>query len=217
MDIKINDKNFTAQRVFCIGRNYVAHAHELGNDVPDEPIIFAKPATALTPHTIKTIPYPAFGKNLHYETELVVLIGKEGIPSDEQDALNYVAGLAVGFDLTMRDVQDKLRAEGLSWEISKGFDFSAPIGEFSPFDKNTMDLTKLNFTGSINGEVKQDGDTSLMIFPITRLLVELGRFWKLLPGDLLYTGTPAGVGPLNHGDEITATDHLGNSYSWDIG
>jgi len=215
MDFLVKNKTYTAQRVFCIGRNYVAHIEELGNEMPGSPVIFMKPATSLVPHTQKAIPYPEFSKNLHFETELVVLIGKEGVPADEADAKNFIAGLAVGLDLTMRDVQDDLREKGLSWEISKAFDQSAPIGEFTAFDPSG-DLKSLKFSGSINGELRQNGDSGLMIFPITRLIKELSKFWKLLPGDLIFTGTPAGVGPLQHGDTIEITAPQGKSYSWDI-
>ncbi len=215
MDFLVNNKTYTAQRVFCIGRNYVAHIEELNNDMPDSPIVFMKPATSLVSPEQKTVSYPDFCNDLHFETELVVLIGKEGIPTDENDAKNFIAGLAVGLDLTMRDVQNDLIENSLSWEKCKAFDQSAPIGEFSPFDPS-CDLKGIKFSGSVNGELKQSGDSALMIFPITRLIKELSKYWKLLPGDLIYTGTPAGVGPLQRGDTIKITDPRGNSYSWVI-
>jgi 2-keto-4-pentenoate hydratase/2-oxohepta-3-ene-1,7-dioic acid hydratase in catechol pathway len=215
MDFKLPDKTYTAQRVFCIGRNYVAHIEELGNEMPGSPVIFMKPATSLVPPDQKVVKYPEASKNLHFETELVILIGRKGIPEDEEDARNYIAGLAVGFDLTMRDVQDELREKGLSWEISKAFDQSAPIGEFSPFSPD-CDLTRIKFTGMVNDEIRQRGNSGLMIFPITRLIKELSKFWELLPGDLIYTGTPAGVGSVNIGDELKIIDHEGKTFSWQV-
>jgi len=215
MEIKIAGHVFTPQRVFCVGRNYAAHARELQNDIPDEPVIFCKPATALVFPEHKTIPFPGFGKNLHYETELVVLIGREGQPDNETDAVNYIAGLTTGFDLTMRDVQDKLREQGLPWEKSKAFDFSAPVGKFHKFDRNT-DLNNITFSGSVNGVVRQRGNTGNMLFSIPRLLTELGKYWKLLPGDVLFTGTPEGVDALHSGDEIEAVAPCGNAFSWKI-
>jgi 2-keto-4-pentenoate hydratase/2-oxohepta-3-ene-1,7-dioic acid hydratase in catechol pathway len=215
MDFKVNNKTYTAQRVFCIGCNYVAHIEELNNDMPDEPVIFMKPATSLVSSEEKTVTYPKFCENLHFETELVILIGKEGVPADEADAKNFIAGLTVGLDLTMRDVQTGLREKSLSWEKCKAFDGSAPIGEFTAFDPS-CDLKSIKFSGTVNGEVRQNGDSALMIFPITRLIKELSKYWKLLPGDVIYTGTPEGVGALQHGDTIKITDTQEKSYSWDV-
>ena len=215
MDFTVKNKTYKAQRVFCIGCNYVAHIEELNNDMPDSPVIFMKPTTSLVPPEQKNVSYPAFCEELHFETELVILIGKEGVPIDEADAKNFIAGLAVGLDLTMRDVQTSLREKSLSWEKCKAFDQSAPIGAFSPFEPS-CDLKNIKFSGSVNGKLRQSGDSALMIFPITRLIKELSKYWKLLPGDLIYTGTPAGVGPLQRGDTIKITDPQGRSYSWDV-
>jgi len=215
MDFTVKDKTYTTQRVFCIGRNYVAHIKELNNDMPDSPIVFMKPVTSLVSSKEKTVSYPKLSEDLHFETELVVLIGKEGVPNDDNDAKNFIAGLAVGLDLTMRDMQNSLIENSLSWEKCKAFDQSAPIGEFAAFD-SSCDLKNIKFSGSVNGELKQSGDSALMIFPITRLIKELSKYWKLLPGDLIYTGTPAGVGPLQRGDTIKITDPQGKSYSWKI-
>ena len=215
MDFSVENKAYTAQRVFCIGCNYVAHIEELNNDMPDSPVIFMKPATSLVSSDAKTVDYPNVCNDLHFETELVVLIGKEGVPSDEDDAKNFIAGLTVGLDLTMRDVQTGLREKALSWEKCKAFDQSAPIGKFAAFDP-ACDLKNIKFSGSVNGELRQSGDSGLMIYPITRIIKELSKFWKLLPGDLIYTGTPEGVGPLQRGDNIEITDPQGKSYSWKI-
>jgi 2-keto-4-pentenoate hydratase/2-oxohepta-3-ene-1,7-dioic acid hydratase in catechol pathway len=215
MDFKLKDKTFSARRVFCIGRNYVAHIEELGNEMPSEPVIFMKPATSLVPCSQKKVAYPEGTENLHFEAELVILIGKEGKPADEVDAKNYVAGLTAGLDFTMRDVQDDLREQGLSWEISKAFDQSSPIGEFIPCSAD-CDLTNLKFSCRVNGELRQDGDSSLMIYPITKIIKAVSKYWKLLPGDVIFTGTPAGVGQLKRGDNIEICAPNGKTYSWDI-
>lgn len=215
MDFLVDNKTYTAQRVFCIGCNYVAHIEELNNDMPDSPVIFMKPATSLVSSEQKTVSYPNFCEDLHFETELVILIGKEGVPADEVDARNFIAGLAVGLDLTMRDVQTELREKGLSWEKCKAFDQSAPIGEFTAFDP-ACDLENIKFSGSVNGKLRQSGDSALMIFPISRLIKELSKYWSLLPGDLIFTGTPEGVGSLQRGDNIEITDSQGKNYSWEI-
>jgi len=215
MDFFVNNKTYTAQRVFCIGRNYVAHIEELNNDMPDSPIVFMKPASSLVAPEEKTVAYPAFGHDLHFETELVVLIGKEGVPADEADAKSFIAGLAVGLDLTMRDVQNELIANSLSWEKCKAFDQSAPLGKFAPFDP-ACDLKNIKFSGSVNGKLRQSGSSALMIYPITRLIKEISKYWNLLPGDLIFTGTPEGVGLLQRGDKIVITDPQGINYSWEI-
>lgn len=215
MEIKLKNEQFRCSRIFCIGRNYVEHIEELGNERPESPVIFSKPPTSLVAPG-KTIRFPRCGETPHFETELVVLIGKKGVPSDRNDAAKFVAGLAVGYDLTLRDTQNKLLAKALPWEICKGFDDSAPIGEFSPFSGSADDLAKLTFSGSIDGVLRQSGDTSKMIFPIPELLLAISRYWELLPGDLIYTGTPPGVGKLSPGAVLEATDHTGKSFSWKL-
>lgn len=214
MQIQVGNRSYITQRVFCIGRNYVAHAEELKNEVPDKPVLFMKPATSLVPPS-KPVSFPKHGRNLHFETELVVLIGKEGRPVSEDDARSYVAGLSVGFDLTLRDVQDELKKKGLPWETAKAFDQSALVGDFVPYSQQ-MDLKNIEFTGSVNGAVRQNGHTGKMIFPIARLLMEIGKIWKLLPGDLIYTGTPEGVGPLTSGDSLSASAPWLGSFSWKV-
>ena len=215
MEIKLENEQFRCSRIFCIGRNYVEHIEELGNERPESPVIFSKPPTSLVAPG-KTIRFPRCGETPHFETELVVLIGKKGVPSDRNDAAKFVAGLAVGYDLTLRDTQNKLLAKALPWEICKGFDDSAPIGEFSPFSGSADDLAKLTFSGSIDGVLRQSGNTAKMIFPIPELLIAISRYWELLPGDLIYTGTPPGVGKLTPGAILEATDHTGRSFSWNL-
>ncbi|UDQ97996.1 fumarylacetoacetate hydrolase family protein [Lentisphaerota bacterium WC36G] len=214
MKVNYQGQSVEVPRVFCIGRNYVAHAHELGDDVPDNPIIFSKFSTSLVTNEIKEIKYPSFGDELHYETELVVLIGKEGNAESEDEAQGFIEAVSLGFDLTMRDVQNKLMANGLPWEVAKGFDNSALIGDF--VSARNLDLSKFEYTGLINDKVCQEGDTQLMIFSITQLIYELSKVWKLRIGDLIYTGTPAGVGEVRRGDKLTAKAKEIGEFSWNI-
>jgi fumarylpyruvate hydrolase len=205
---------FEPQRVFCIGRNYVAHAREFHDDVPETPIVFLKPPSCLVGPGLDVALPRDTGSAVHYEAELVVLIGRGGSPRDKFDALAYVAGLSLGLDLTLRDLQFALQKKGLPWELSKAFDASAPVGTFTPFDPARHDLCHLTYTGALNDEVRQRGDTANLIFPIPDLLVRLGRTWSLLPGDLIYTGTPVGVGPLQPGDRFTVASPQLGTFSW---
>lgn len=215
MKITVNNKEYLCRRVFCIGRNYVEHINELGNDRPESPVIFSKPPTSLVPAG-STIRFPRCGETPHFETELVVMVGKQGVPSDTADAATFVSALAVGYDLTLRETQNRLLAKALPWEICKGFDDSAPIGGFVPFKGTAGDLAELTFSGSINGTVRQQGNTAKMIFPIPELLLEISKYWELAEGDLIYTGTPPGVGSLTKGDVLSATDHAGNTFTWQL-
>ncbi|MCB0033103.1 MAG: fumarylacetoacetate hydrolase family protein, partial [Anaerolineales bacterium] len=201
-------------RIFCIGRNYVAHVEELNSEMPSDPLIFMKPVSSLVP-VGEAVPYPKHGRDLHQEAELVLLIGREGQDIAAADAPSYLAGLSLGIDLTLRDVQSELKAKGKPWELAKAFDASAQIGEFVPFDES-MDLTDIRYQCYINGELKQDGHTAKMIFPIRTLIAALSKVWKLLPGDLIYTGTPAGVGSVQVGDTIQVSSELIGSFSWTI-
>ena len=214
MKVLSGGKSFIPRRVFCIGRNYSDHIKELSDEVPEKPVIFMKPESALVPEGEK-IRIPIHGKEFHYETELVLLIGMEGRPGTVKDALSFVAGISLGFDLTMRDVQRYLLPKGLPWELSKAFDQSAPLGSFTEIGK-FKDLRKIEFFGKVNGEVKQHGLTSDMINSFDVLVYEISRAWKLLPGDLVYTGTPSGIGPLKQGDKITAESAQIGSFSWEI-
>ena len=216
MKIAVNQKEYNCERVFCIGRNYVEHIEELGNDRPESPVIFSKPPTSLV-KAGNTIRFPRCGETPHFETELVVLIGKAGTPASFDDAAEFVAALAVGYDLTLRETQNKLLAKALPWEICKGFDDSAPIGDFAPFSGTAEDLAKIEFSGSINGKLRQSGNTEKMIFPIPELILSIAKYWELRPGDLIYTGTPPGVGALSAGDVLSATDHTGKKFEWKLG
>lgn len=201
-------------RVFCIGRNYIEHAHELSSPIPQTPVVFIKPASCLVGPG-GAIHYPKHGKDLQHEVELVVQIGKTGRVRTEEDALPYINAITLGLDLTLRDIQKNLKQKGLPWEIAKSFEQSAPIGDFVPY-VGSLDLNNISFRCKVNGVEKQKGNTKDMIFSISTLLVELSRIWVLNPGDLIYTGTPAGVGPLRIGDSITVASEQIGSFSWTI-
>ncbi|HEX7401334.1 MAG TPA: fumarylacetoacetate hydrolase family protein [candidate division Zixibacteria bacterium] len=207
-----NNPNVT--RIFCIGRNYVEHVRELSNVVPTKPVVFIKPATCLVKPGEK-IHFPKHGKELHHEVEIVVKVGKEGRAKNEEEALSFISAITIGLDLTLRDVQEELKKKGLPWEIAKAFDQSAPIGTFIPYDR-TLDLKNISFGCRINGIERQRGSSGKMIFSIERLLVELSRIWLLYPGDLIYTGTPSGVGPLKIGDTVEIESEKIGSFSWNI-
>lgn len=187
-------------KIICIGRNYAEHARELNNDVPTEPVIFIKPRTALL-FPEKPLYYPEFTDDLHYECELVYKICKNGKYIKEKFAHKYYNAVTVGIDFTARDVQQKLKSKGLPWEISKSFDGSAAVGEFMPVTPD-MDLDNINFSLKRNGETVQRGNSHDMIFSIDQIIEYVSMYFTLNIGDLIFTGTPAGVGPVNVYDEL---------------
>ena len=209
--VKINSN---IARVFCIGRNYVEHVQELSNIIPAKPVVFIKPASCLVGPGEK-IHFPKHGQELHHEVEIVVQVGREGKATTEEEALSYISAITVGLDLTLRDVQEDLKKKGLPWEIAKAFEQSAPLGDFIPYD-GSLDLNHISFGCQVNGITRQRGNTVDMIFSIEKLLVELCKIWVLKPGDLIYTGTPSGVGPLKIGDLIEAESDPIGSFSWSI-
>jgi len=215
MKLKVREKEIVPERVFCIGMNYAEHVKELGNALPESPVIFMKPGSCLVPAGEK-VPFPSHGEDLHYEAELVVLIGREGRPQSEGEAMDFIGGLSLGLDLTLRDVQRGLRKKGHPWEVAKAFDGSAPVGSFIPFD-NSIDLAGLTFRCLVNGELRQEGKTADMIFPVERLIYEIGKVWLLKEGDLIYTGTPCGVASLNEGDVINVEGEMFGAFSWTMG
>ncbi len=190
--------------IYCIGRNYADHAKELGNACPTSPIVFLKPLSALCGSGEK-IKLPKESQNVHHELEVVVAISHLVSSLEEADAMSIVAGFAVGIDVTARDLQDEAKKKGMPWTLSKGFPSFAPV---SPVVKEELPLT---FSLSINGQVRQQGNTNDMIFSIPTLLVHLAKVFTLQPGDLIFTGTPSGVGPLKVGDKLEAI--LGASIS----
>jgi len=206
--------NLNIARIFCIGRNYVEHIQELKNIIPTKPVVFIKPASCLVEPGEK-IHFPKHGKELHHEVEIVVKVGSEGRVVREEEALAFISSITVGLDLTLRDIQEDLKKKGLPWEIAKAFEQSAPIGNFVPYDQ-LIDLNNISFGCKVNGIEKQRGNTGNMIFSIGKLLVELSKIWVLRPGDLIYTGTPSGVGPLKIGDSIEIESDSIGSFSWSI-
>ncbi len=187
-------------KIFCIGRNYIDHAKELNNPVPSEPIVFMKPPTALLVNN-KPFYYPNFTQDLHYEGEIVLRICKNGRSVQPQFAHRYYDAVAFGIDFTARDVQVRLKQKGHPWEIAKAFDGSAPISPWVPLSDlpNPLDV---HFQLKKNGQVVQDGHTRDLIFPFDALIVYLSRYFTLQKGDLIFTGTPSGVGPVHIGDVL---------------
>ena len=198
-------------KIICIGRNYAEHAaelHEQLNDsgkLPEEPMFFLKPDTALLRNN-DPFYLPAFSDEVHYECELVVRINRVGRCIAERFARRYYDEVGLGIDFTARDLQRRAIAEGLPWEASKAFDHSAALSpRFLPLAELGGDVQRLRFELALNGQVRQRGDTAEMIFPIDRLIAHVSQYVTLRMGDLLYTGTPVGVGPVHAGDTLRAT------------
>lgn len=187
-------------KIICIGRNYVDHAKELNNPVPKEPVFFMKPDTALIQSRNPFI-YPSFSNDIHHEIELVVKISKIGKHIEERFAHKYYEEISVGVDFTARDVQQQCKEKGLPWEKAKAFDGSSPTGKFVNISE-INDINNLNFTLQINGETKQQGNTKDMLFNINQIIAYVSQFVTLKIGDYIFTGTPAGVGPVKIGDKL---------------
>lgn len=187
-------------KIICIGRNYADHAKELRNELPEFPLFFLKPDTALLSKS-KDFYLPDFTSDLHYECEIVVRIDKVGKNIQEKFAANYYNEIGLGIDFTARDLQEECKAKGLPWERAKAFDNSAPIGDFY-IHKKELDLKNLNFRLDKNGESVQKGETKNMIFSIDQIISYVSQFITLKVGDLIFTGTPAGVGPVKIGDQL---------------
>jgi len=190
-------------KIICVGRNYAEHIAELNNQTPDSPVIFLKPETAQI-RLGDDFYYPDFSKDVHYEVELVVKIDKVGKNIEEKFAHKYYSEIGIGIDFTARDLQSELKAKGLPWELAKAFNGSAPVSEFVPVSDFT-DVQDINFTLDVNGETRQNGNSSLMIYRIDYLISFVSRFFMLKKGDLIFTGTPKGVGPVKVGDKLTAS------------
>lgn len=187
-------------KIICIGRNYVNHAKELNNSVPTEPVIFLKPETALLRNNDPFF-LPDFSNEIHHEIELVVKINKVGKHIAKEFAHRYYNEIGLGVDFTARDLQAKLKEKGLPWEKAKAFDFSTPISS-NFINKDELDLENLNFSLKINKKTIQKGNTADMIFKIDELIEHISKFFTLKIGDLIYTGTPAGVGKVKIGDHL---------------
>ena len=187
-------------KIICIGRNYLAHVKELDNALPTEPMFFMKPETALLAPG-ESFPYPDFSKEIHYETELVLRICKSGKAIDEKAASEYYDAITVGIDFTARDLQSQCKANGHPWEIAKSFDYSAPIGKFKKISE--LDCPNaINFGMKLNGEWVQQGHSRDMIFSFDKIIAHVSRFVTLKEGDIIFTGTPQGVGEVHVGDRL---------------
>jgi acylpyruvate hydrolase len=187
-------------KIICIGRNYVDHIKELNSAMPSAPVFFLKPDTALLTRN-RPFYYPSFSKEIHHEIELVLKISKVGKAIQPKFASSYFDEIGIGFDLTARDLQDEAKKKGLPWALSKGFDQSAPISRFVP--KSTFPgMKNISFSLKKNGETVQTGNSGLMIYPFDAMISYVSQYMTLRTGDLLFTGTPAGVGPIKIGDVL---------------
>ena len=188
-------------KIICIGRNYLEHAKELGNNIPKEPLFFLKPDSAIQP---KGHPFfiPDFSNNIHYEIELVLKICKNGKNINEKFAHTYYKEIGLGIDFTARDLQDKCKKLGLPWEIAKGFDGSAQISN-SFINKKNLDINNINFHLKLNNNLVQSGNSKDLIFSFDKIISYISKFYTLKTGDLIYTGTPSGVGKVNIGDKLS--------------
>jgi fumarylpyruvate hydrolase len=195
-----SSERFPVRRIFCVGQNYADHAREMGSDPHrQQPFFFSKPADAVVEHGA-TLPFPVKTANLHHEVELVVALGAGGADVDAKDAIGLIYGSAVGIDLTRRDLQAEAKKAGRPWDMAKGFDRSAPIGALTlgaPPETGAIGL-------SIDGETKQSGDLEMMIWGVGEVIAVLSTYVELAPGDLIFTGTPAGVGPIRAGQRVRA-------------
>ncbi|WP_298267624.1 fumarylacetoacetate hydrolase family protein [Geobacter sp.] len=197
-----SDTAYPIGKILCIGRNYAEHIRELGNETPDAPVIFSKPASSVIGDG-GTIVIPPYSRDCHHEAELALLVGRKGKDVPKEEALALLAGYGVAIDLTLRDVQAELKKKGLPWDIAKGFDTACPLSEFVPAER-IADPQELRIRLAVNGALRQDGSTSLMIHPVRELISYLSGIFTLEPGDVILTGTPAGVGPLVSGDTVEA-------------
>ncbi len=195
--------NDSLGKIVCVGRNYAAHAKELGNEVPKSPLLFIKPATSAVPFDTR-ISIPKNQGSVHHEVEIALLIGKTASNIDEESAWECVTGVGVALDLTLRDVQDKLKEKGQPWEMAKAFDGACPLTNWVPLEK-IRDKNSIQVRLENNSEMKQDGYSDQMITSIPKLISYISQFFTLQPGDVVLTGTPAGVGALESGDVLKTT------------
>ncbi|HEU4653905.1 MAG TPA: fumarylacetoacetate hydrolase family protein [Steroidobacteraceae bacterium] len=193
-------ERFAVHRIYCVGRNYAAHAREMGHDQREPPFFFMKPADAVVPNRA-TIPFPSRTSNLHHEVELVAALQSGGRNIQAHEAQRHVFGYAVGNDLTRRDLQSEARDKSRPWDTAKGFDRSAVVGNIHPIEK-TGPLENGRIWLNVNGEPRQQGDLSELIWNVPEIIAELSTYFELAAGDLIFTGTPSGVGPLKPGDRI---------------
>ncbi|HEU0277321.1 MAG TPA: fumarylacetoacetate hydrolase family protein [Rhodanobacteraceae bacterium] len=204
LPISGSDARFPVHRIYCIGRNYAAHAREMGAraDAPPDPVFFMKPADALVPEG-GDVPYPPATRQLHHEIEMVAALSRGGRDIAAARALDCVFGYGVGLDLTRRDLQAAMKAKGAPWDVAKGFDHSAPVSALRAVSEIGHPF-RARLLLEVNGAVRQDGNTEHMLLPVAEVIAELSKLFELEAGDLIFTGTPAGVGPLERGDTFHA-------------
>lgn len=204
LSLPFGDENYALQpgKIICLGRNYANHAREMKSQVPEEPIIFLKPPSSLIGPD-EYIILPKKSKNVHHEVELAVIIGKGGKNIEVKDAMSHVLGYTILLDITARDLQDEAKKRGLPWTLAKGFDTFAPIGP-RVMPAGEMDPHNLEIGLKVNGEIRQKGNTRDMIFRVPEIISYISQIMTLEPGDIIATGTPAGVGKIEDGDEIEA-------------
>jgi 5-carboxymethyl-2-hydroxymuconate isomerase len=207
--VNLDGHSITVGKIVCIGRNYAEHIKELGNKTPDKPVLFMKPANAIVASG-GTVVIPHYSNDCHHEIELAVLIGKEAKGVSPGKALDHVAGYAVALDLTLRDVQNSQKEKGLPWEIAKAFDTSCPLSTFVPAEQ-ISNPQNLQLKLTVNGQLRQNGNTSDMMLTIAELIAAVSAYFTLEEGDVLLTGTPSGVGRISSGDQLEASiEQLGS-------
>jgi len=197
------DRSVPVGKILCLGRNYAEHAREMGSDLPEKPVVFLKPSTAIVKAGEK-VKMPGFSREMHHEVELVVLIGRSGKQIPKERAFDHVGGYGVGLDMTLRDLQAEAKEKGLPWSVAKGFDTSAPVSTFVE-RQQVSDPHNLTLTLKVNGSIRQHSTTGKMIFGIDEIISYLSTVFTLETGDLIFTGTPEGVGPVHSGDVLEAT------------
>ena len=219
--IAVGERRVKPCRIFCIGKNYAEHILELDDaditlqpTIGEHPVVFMKPITSIV-SLGEIIHAPTHGSVLHYEAEVVILLSGGGKNILAAKALSHVAGLTLGLDLTLRDVQSEMKKKGHPWELSKSFDQSSPLGIMHSYD-DSLDLFNIPFTCFVNGDKRQEGNTKDMIFSVPKIICFLSTVWELLPGDLIYTGTPSGIGIIEKRDEIILESPILGQFSWTL-
>jgi 2-keto-4-pentenoate hydratase/2-oxohepta-3-ene-1,7-dioic acid hydratase in catechol pathway len=219
--IAVGERIIKPCRIFCIGKNYAEHIRELDDfdakfQLKNEkhPVVFMKPVTSIV-SLGKSIHVPTHGNILHHEVEVVVLLNGGGRNILINDALSYVAGVTLGLDITLRDVQIEVKKKGHPWELSKSFDHSSPLGLMRSYDES-FDLFDIPFACFVNEEKRQEGNTKDMIFSIPKIISFLSTVWKLMPGDLIYTGTPSGISVIKSRDEIVLNSPMLGRFAWSV-
>lgn len=198
-------------RIFCIGRNYADHIDELGEVSDGDCVVFIKPASCVVPESA-SIRLPRNSGAVHHEAELVVMLTGGGRDLSPDEAPECIAGITLGLDLTLRDLQNTLKSKAAPWELCKAFDDAAPLGDWKPYLE--QDLQAIEFTCHVNGQLRQHGQTRQMIYTVNQQISILSRTWSLQPGDIIYTGTPKGIGPLLPGDEIVLASPQIGRFAW---